>query len=200
MSAARALGIGTSSIDGFRKAGMPCVWVGDAPRFFSVFPVRAGKRAGERKRGKIAYAKALREALWNAGIVRPLPGFDDAVDNEERRALCLIQAGSEQYLPVDFHALTRAYNTGLALPAGVNVQTAMKLAGIAMRARTYGTSSAPSSSRRRQLRSRAFGQTACPSLPGPSRRPLEILASPARVELATNALGKRCSIQLSYGD
>jgi hypothetical protein len=25
-------------------------------------------------------------------------------------------------------------------------------------------------------------------------------ASPARVELATNALGKRCSIQLSYGD
>lgn len=32
-SAARALGIGTSSIDRFRKAGMPCVWVGDAPRF-----------------------------------------------------------------------------------------------------------------------------------------------------------------------
>ena len=32
-SAARALGIGTSSIDRFRKAGMPCVWVGDTPRF-----------------------------------------------------------------------------------------------------------------------------------------------------------------------
>jgi hypothetical protein len=29
---------------------------------------------------------------------------------------------------------------------------------------------------------------------------MAILASPARVELATNALGKRCSIQLSYGD
>lgn len=32
-SAARALGIGTSSVDRFRKAGMPCVWVGDTPRF-----------------------------------------------------------------------------------------------------------------------------------------------------------------------
>lgn len=32
-SVARALGVGTSSIDRFRKAGMPCVWVGDAPRF-----------------------------------------------------------------------------------------------------------------------------------------------------------------------
>lgn len=35
MNAARALGIGTSSIDRFRKAGMPCVWVGDAPRFLA---------------------------------------------------------------------------------------------------------------------------------------------------------------------
>jgi hypothetical protein len=32
-NAARALGVGTTSIDRFRKAGMPCVWVGDAPRF-----------------------------------------------------------------------------------------------------------------------------------------------------------------------
>jgi len=32
-SAARALGVGTSSIDRFRKAGLPCVWVGDTPRF-----------------------------------------------------------------------------------------------------------------------------------------------------------------------
>lgn len=32
-SVARALGVGTSSIDRFRRAGMPCVFVGDAPRF-----------------------------------------------------------------------------------------------------------------------------------------------------------------------
>jgi hypothetical protein len=30
---ARALGIGSSSVDRFRKLGMPCVWVGDMPRF-----------------------------------------------------------------------------------------------------------------------------------------------------------------------
>lgn len=32
-AAARALGVGTSSVDRLRKAGMPCVWIGDAPRF-----------------------------------------------------------------------------------------------------------------------------------------------------------------------
>jgi hypothetical protein len=32
-SAASALGVGTSSVDRFRKAGMPCVLVGDTPRF-----------------------------------------------------------------------------------------------------------------------------------------------------------------------
>jgi len=93
-----------------------------------VFPIRRGKRAGERKRGKISYAKALREALWQAGIVRPLPGFDEATTDEQRRPFCLIQAGSENYLPLDFHSFRRAYNTGLAR-AGVNVQTAMRLAG-----------------------------------------------------------------------
>ena len=32
---AKALGVGTSSIDRFRKAGMPAVWVGDSPRFLA---------------------------------------------------------------------------------------------------------------------------------------------------------------------
>lgn len=93
-----------------------------------VFPVRKGKRAGERKRGKISYAKRLRAALWEAGIVRPLPGFHEAEGEEQRRALCLIQSGSDQYLPLDFHSFRRAYATGLAR-AGVNVQQAMRLAG-----------------------------------------------------------------------
>jgi hypothetical protein len=44
------------------------------------------------------------------------------------RALCLIQAGSGDLKPVDFHSFRRSYNTGLA-NAGVNVQTAMRLAG-----------------------------------------------------------------------
>lgn len=30
---ARALGVGTSSVDRFRSEGMPSVWVGDMPRF-----------------------------------------------------------------------------------------------------------------------------------------------------------------------
>ena len=42
------------------------------------FPSGDGSRAGERKKGKISYAKALRDALWAAGVVRALPGFHDA--------------------------------------------------------------------------------------------------------------------------
>lgn len=30
---ARALGVGTSTIDRLRRAGMPCLFLGDAPRF-----------------------------------------------------------------------------------------------------------------------------------------------------------------------
>lgn len=30
---ARALGVGTSSVDRFRSEGMPVVWIGDVPRF-----------------------------------------------------------------------------------------------------------------------------------------------------------------------
>lgn len=92
-----------------------------------VFPVRKGPRAGKRKSVKNSYAKRLREALWQAGIVRPLAGFHEAESEEARRALCLIQSGSEHYLPLDMHSFRRAYNTGLAR-AGVNVQTTMKLA------------------------------------------------------------------------
>jgi hypothetical protein len=54
----------------WRKHGSPVV--GPA------FPVRKGPRAGQRKQGKSSYAWHLREALWLAGIVRPLPGFEEA--------------------------------------------------------------------------------------------------------------------------
>jgi len=111
-----------------------------------VFPCRAGERAGQNKI-KTSYAKALRAALWDAGIVRPLAGFDEALSiwkglsqiaepdraavaraEAETRARCLIQAGSETFKPLDFHSFRRSFNTALAA-AGVNVQQAMALAG-----------------------------------------------------------------------
>jgi integrase len=91
----------------------------------AVFPSRHGERAGERKTGKHSYAQALRDALWAAGIVRPLPGFDNAKPD---RKLCALQVASTGHKPVDFHSFRRAYNTALAT-AGVNVQVSMKLAG-----------------------------------------------------------------------
>jgi hypothetical protein len=30
---ARALGVSTSMVDRLRKAGLPCIWLGDSPRF-----------------------------------------------------------------------------------------------------------------------------------------------------------------------
>jgi len=108
-------------------------------------PVRKGRRAGERKQGKTSYADALREAVWVAGVVRPLPGFEgawlaleaaratketeliEAAEHEAKRH-CLIQSGSDEYKPLDFHSFRRAYNTALA-GANVNVQIAMRLAG-----------------------------------------------------------------------
>jgi hypothetical protein len=50
----------------------------------------------------------------------PLPGYHDATTAAEHRARCLIQAGSDQYLPLDFHSFRRAYNTG---PAGSQAST-----------------------------------------------------------------------------
>jgi hypothetical protein len=44
----------------------------------AVFPCKRGKRAGAHKAGKYSYAGELRSALWRAGIVRPLPGYEDA--------------------------------------------------------------------------------------------------------------------------
>jgi integrase len=131
-----------------------------SPTSGPVFPVRKGPRAGKRKQGKSSYAWHLREAIWLAGIVRPLDGFGEAHESwraaqleleravgrkaarpvaddlvavasaaEARaRELCLIQAGSEDFKPLDFHSFRRAFATGLA-DAGVNVQQAMALAG-----------------------------------------------------------------------
>jgi integrase len=81
-----------------------------------VFPTREGPSAGAR-RGKMSHARELRKALWQAGVRRG-----------PSRAECELQTNTAETLRADFHSLRRAYNTGLAA-AGVNVQTAMKLAG-----------------------------------------------------------------------
>jgi hypothetical protein len=93
---------------------------------------------GQRKGKGISYASSLRDALWAASIVSPLPGYEQAASNAERRKLCQIQSGSSQLRPLDFHSFRRAYNTALA-DANVNVQTAMRLAGPATPRRTCGT-------------------------------------------------------------
>jgi uncharacterized protein (DUF1778 family) len=53
-----------------------------------------------------------------------------AIGETERRAraCCLIQAGSAELKPLDFHSFRRAFNTALA-DVGLNIQTAMRLAG-----------------------------------------------------------------------
>lgn len=98
------------------------------PRTGPVFPAQRGPRAGLRKGRGITYAQALRDALWAAGVVRPLPGFESARTEEERKTPCLIQSGdSLEYTPVDFHSLRRAFATSLA-GAGVSTPMAMVLA------------------------------------------------------------------------
>jgi integrase len=81
-----------------------------------VFPLRHGKGAGER-RGKSSHAKRLRKALWLTGVRRG-----------KTPEQCELQTDTDQTRRVDFHSLRRAFNTALA-DAGVNVQTAMRLAG-----------------------------------------------------------------------
>jgi integrase len=98
------------------------------PRKGPVFPVRRGKTVGKKKSKNITYARKLRDALWAAGIVRPLPGYEEATTDKERRALCLLQVGSRNERPVDFHSFRRAYSTALA-EANVPLQKAMRLAG-----------------------------------------------------------------------
>jgi integrase len=93
-----------------------------------VFPLRRGPKAGQRKTGKgISYAQALRDALWEACIYRPLPGFEGAV-GDARRQFCALQVDTDETRAVDFHSFRRAYVTALAR-SGLNHQTAMALSG-----------------------------------------------------------------------
>jgi hypothetical protein len=57
-----------------------------------------------------------REAGWDQYAVEGRRGSDEGVVAEARR-LCLIQAGSEDFKPLDFHRFRRAFATGLAARA-----------------------------------------------------------------------------------
>ena len=160
-----------------------------------------GDRAGE-KQGKRSHARELRNALWAAGIHRPLPGFDEAMaklqtargrlasaqaDPKQRgslrelrgavqladdaaRTLCALQSNTPRTKRVDFHSFRRAYNTALAR-AGVNAQTAMRLAGH----RQMGT-------HMRYVMTVDVLATPVEALPFSARRALEVPTAPEIIE------------------
>ncbi len=116
----------------------------EVPDHGPVFPVEIGKRAGEFKaaRGN-GYAARLRRALFTASVLRAepvrvprrgkglrwdIPGKYQGETMLAPNPLDPLYHETAATLPVDFHSFRRAFNTGLA-EAGVNVQTAMLLAG-----------------------------------------------------------------------
>jgi len=94
-----------------------------------VFPCLKGARAGEVRHG-VKLAKALRQDLmralgvetWTHGRWQRLP---EAQWTQRQRELLL---GTEDVAPLDFHSMRRAFCAACAA-AGINAQTAAKLAG-----------------------------------------------------------------------
>jgi integrase len=87
--------------------------------------LNAAQKAGDHK-GAMSYAAPLRNLLWAAGVVRPMPGFEAAATDEARRALCAIQTGGDDNARVDFHSFRRA-TASAAANSGMNMQSAMGL-------------------------------------------------------------------------
>jgi len=73
--------------------------------------------AGGHQRANSSHAARLRKALWEARVRRG-----------PTKETCALQSDTQDTLRVDFHSFRRAFNTALAA-AGINIQTAMKLAG-----------------------------------------------------------------------
>ena len=173
-----------------------------------VFPVRRGERAGEQRK-RMTHAKAFRRDLRSAFGLELWDGetWRTAGDKEQPkkgpkprkptpRERTLLE-GDANTLPVDFHSWRRAFSQALA-EAGVNEQVAMGLSGHesedahrrylrnAERLRALPIAALP--------RLNVSGANACAKSPLPDVEPSVFLAPPARVELATNGLGNRCSI------
>jgi integrase len=92
-----------------------------------VFPVRKGKRLGMHKDRGTSYATPLREALWEAKVYRPQPGF--RFDKPDP-ALCALQSGiARRRACVDFHSFRRAFVTATTSKrAGLSMAESMRLA------------------------------------------------------------------------
>lgn len=93
-----------------------------------LFPARRGKNAGKRKasRGN-SWAASLRDALWEEGIIRPLPGYETAV-GDARRQFCALQVDTDDTRRAVFHSFRRASVTALR-KAGVPLRLAMLITG-----------------------------------------------------------------------
>ncbi len=93
-----------------------------------IFPLRRGPNAGKRKTGKgISYAQPLRDALWEARVYRPLPGFE-LLTGDARKAKCALQTDTDDTRAVDFHSFRRAFASAMAR-SNLNLQTSMAAAG-----------------------------------------------------------------------
>jgi integrase len=87
---------------------------------------RGGGKAGERKaRQGNSFAEPYRDAVWEARIYRPLPGFDPAAP---RRELCAYQTDTDSTLRLDFQGLRGSFLTALS-DAGVDQQTMLAMSG-----------------------------------------------------------------------
>lgn len=133
----------------WRDAGKPTA----GPVFPALDPGPSQKTP--KAKGKRSYARELRVALWDAGIHRPLEGFDDALAELRRLEAELsdgakgqlwrlrrevqaarkkakdrdaIQSDTDTTRKADFHSFRRAFATALA-SSGTNAQQAMALAG-----------------------------------------------------------------------
>ena len=111
---------------------------GELPTRGPLFPAQRGKNAGKRKSSHgNSWALRLRDALWEEGIVRPLPprteggkflvGYEQAI-GEDRRNHCALQVDTEQTRKVVFHSFRRASVTALR-KAGVPLRVAMLITG-----------------------------------------------------------------------
>ncbi len=76
-------------------------------------------------RNGTSFAPALRRALWEAGIVRPLPGWDPANPQKEH---CALQTDTEESRRADFHSMRRAFVTAMK-SAGADALDVLAAAG-----------------------------------------------------------------------
>jgi hypothetical protein len=118
--ASRSYHLVTHAIDPFVRGPLEAYWrrMGQ-PASGPVFPYLRGPKAGERKAGRgISYAKAFRQAVWEAGLRRPLPGYEQAIGKDKRK-FCALQVETDTTRPLDFHGHRAAAITALC-QAGVS--------------------------------------------------------------------------------